>query len=112
MGLPLRVAVVVLISPSMLGADDPRDAGLDLLAGLVVAPAEPVLDALQLLFGLAQRALAGGGGLALLLGGVDVGDAEAAGLAGLGVGDLPVSERAAVAGAQLGRERSARAAET
>ena len=92
--------------PFDVGSDDPGDAGLDLLAGLVVAPAEPVLDALQLLFGLAQRALAGGGGLALLLGGVDVGDAEAAGLAGLGVGDIPVSECAAVFRAQLWRERS------
>ena len=36
-GLPLRVAVVVLISPSMLGAMILGDAGLDLLAGLVVA---------------------------------------------------------------------------
>ena len=35
---------------------------------------------------------------------MDVRDAELAGLAGVGVGDLPVSERAAVAGAQLGRE--------
>src|SRR5450755_3778232 len=53
--------------PFDVGGDDPRDAFLDLLAGLVVAPAEPVLDALELLFCLAQRALAGGGGLALLL---------------------------------------------
>ena len=59
---------------------------------------------LQLLFGLGQRALAGGGGLAVLLGGVDVRDPEVARLAGLGVCQLPVSERAAVPGPQLGRE--------
>jgi hypothetical protein len=51
-----------------------------------------------------ERPLAGGGGLAVLLGGVDVGHSEAAGLAGLGIGQLPVSDRPAIAGAQLGRK--------
>ena len=103
-GLPLRVAVVIRDQLFDVGVEDPRDSGVDLFAGLVVAAAEPVVDALQLLLGLGQRTLAGGGDLALLLGGVDVGDAQAAGLAGLGIGQLPVCERAAVAGAQLRRE--------
>ena len=84
--------------------EDPRDSGLDLLAGLVVAATEPVFDALQLRFGFGERAFAGGGGLAVLLGGMDIRDPEAAGLAGLGIGQLPIAQRAAVSGAQLCRE--------
>jgi len=49
-------------------ADDLPDAPLDLSGGLVVAPAEPVADPGELVFGLLQRALAGGGDLARLLG--------------------------------------------
>jgi hypothetical protein len=40
-------------------------------AGPVVAAVEPALDACELAFGLGERALAGGGDLAALLGGVD-----------------------------------------
>jgi hypothetical protein len=84
--------------------EDLRDAAVDLCFGLVVAAAEAVADPFELLLGAAERPLAGGLDLALLLGGVDVGDAEAALLAGLGVGQLPVSDRAPVAGAQLRRQ--------
>ena len=52
--------------PLDVRGDDPGDARLDLLAGLVVAPAKPVLDALQLLLGLRERAFARGGRLAVL----------------------------------------------
>jgi len=90
--------------PLDVAVENPRDSGLDLLAGLVVAATEPVFDALQLLLGFGERPFAGGGGLALLLGGMDIRDPEAAGLAGLGIGQLPVSQRAAVSGAQLCRE--------
>ena len=83
-----------------LAAEDLRDARVDLAAGLVVAPAEAALHARERVLGLGQRALSGGGDLALLLGGVDVGDAQRECRAGLGVGDLPVAQRAAVARAQ------------
>ena len=52
--------------PLDVGGDDPRDAGVDLFAGLVVAAAEPVADALELLLGCGEGALAGGGDLAVL----------------------------------------------
>ena len=51
--------------------EDPCDPGVDLPAGSVVRAAEPVADVLELFFGLDERALAGGGDLAALLGGVD-----------------------------------------
>ena len=70
-------------------ADDLPDAALDLGLGLLVAPAEPALDALELLLGLGQRPLSGGGDLRVLLAGVDVGDAEAPVLAGLGILEFP-----------------------
>ena len=96
-GRPARVAVVTVIRPLDGAGEDLRDARVDLAAGLVVAPAEAALDARERVLGLGQRALAGGGDLALLFGGVDVGDAQRERLAGLGVGDRPVAQRAAVA---------------
>ena len=76
-GLPLRADDGDGDQPVDVLADDLPDAPLDLGLGLVVAAAEPVAHALELLFCLRQRALARGGDLGLLLGGVDVGDAEA-----------------------------------
>jgi hypothetical protein len=52
--------------PFDVGCDDPGDACFDLFAGFVVAAAEPVFDALELLFGFGERPLAGGGGFAVL----------------------------------------------
>ena len=54
----------------------PKPATVDLAAGLVVAAAEAALDPPERLLGLGRRALAGGRGLACLLGGMDVGDAQ------------------------------------
>jgi hypothetical protein len=88
--------------PGDVGADDLADAPLDLGLGLVVAPAEAACDAAELLFGLGERALPGGGELARVFGGVDVGDAEATRLAGLGIVEVPVGHRAAVARALRG----------
>ena len=76
MGLPARVAVVTVDQACDGAGEDLGDARVDLLAGLVVAPAEAALDARERVLGLGQRALAGGGDLARLLGGVDVGDAQ------------------------------------
>ena len=54
--------------PVDVGADDLPDAPLDLDLGLVVAAAEPVAYALELLFCLRQRAFARVGDLRVLLG--------------------------------------------
>ena len=51
-----------------LAREDPCDPRVDLPTGLVVRAPEPVLDVLELFFGLGERALAGGDDLALLLG--------------------------------------------
>src|SRR5205823_6239874 len=82
------------------GADqDLGDAAVELLAGLVVAPAEAASHPLELVLGSPERALACRFDLAFLLGGVDVGQPEAVAFAGLGVFELPIADRASVAGA-------------
>ena len=74
--------------------------------GRIVAPAEPALDATESVLGFGEGALARRADLALLLGGMDVGDAPVPPLAGLGVTDLERAEEAAVTGA-LGRRQAA-----
>ena len=83
------------------GADELGDAVLDLLAGLVVAPAEAVADAAQPVLGLGQGAFAGLGDGGGFLAGPDVGHPQpvAAGDLGVGVGDLDLAQQAPVAGA-------------
>ena len=65
-GLAVAGAGGAADQPFDVGGDDPRDALVDLRAGLVVAAAEPVFDALQLLLGLREGTLAGGGRFAVL----------------------------------------------
>ena len=72
-GLPARCGLDLM--RLRLAGEDLRDSRVDLAAGLVVAPAEAALHARERFLGLGQRALSGGGDLARLLGGVDVGDA-------------------------------------
>ena len=84
--------MVTVISSAMRSVDDVGDPVVDLLAGFVVAAAEAVADAGEGVFGVGQGALAGVGDRGGLLGGPDVGDAQAVGGAGVAV---VVGERAA-----------------
>src|SRR4029077_5880445 len=72
-------------------ADDGGAPVVDLLAGLVVTPAETVADASERFLGPGQGAVAGLGDGAGLLGGPDVGDAQPVGGAGVGVIDVAVT---------------------
>ena len=112
-GFPLRVVTVASIRPVTLRRGSGRSS-LDLVAGLVVAAAESVADALERVLGLRQRAFAGVGDLGRLLGGVDVRDAQRQRRRVSLGGDLPVAQRALVAvRSSAGRfaSRSARVAD-
>ena len=75
-GLPsASTPVVTVIRSAMRCADDLGDPVVDLLSGLVVAPAEAVADAGERVFGRGQGAFAGVGDGGGFLGGPDVGDA-------------------------------------
>src|SRR6201998_257203 len=77
-----------------VGAEDLGDPVVDLLFGLVVAPAAAVADAGERGFCAGQGAVAGLGDGGGLLGGPDVGPAPAGATGGVGVVDLPVAQQA------------------
>ena len=87
-GLPWSsTPVVTVIRSAMRVSDDLGDPVVDLLVGLVVAPAEAVADSGERVFGGGQGAVAGVGDGGGLLGGPDVGDAQPVGGTGVVVGD-------------------------
>ena len=88
------------------GADDRGDPVVDLLAGLVVTPAETVADASERFLGPGQGAVAGVGDGGGFFGGPDVGDAQPVGAAGVVVEDLSVAQHALPQGALIGGQPS------
>ena len=80
-------------------SDDLGDPVVDLLCGLVVAPAEAVADSGERVFGRGQGAFAGVGDGGGLFGRPDVGDAQPVGGAGVVVGDVLLAQHACPHGA-------------
>ena len=88
--------------PGDVLTDDLRDAGVDLGAGLVVAPAEAVADPGEVGFDLAEGTFAGLGDRGGFLAGPDVGHPQLVVGSGGGVGDRQRAQQPAPAGAPVG----------